>query len=97
MSFSGEMTMKLTDDKTYLQLKSNADGLQAKGFEVPYSHLIYIKLAEYERNEEKRQNAYNSIVAENTALRLQLKELTEMNNRMRETIQRQTQDNFVFD
>ena len=97
MSFSGEMTMRLTDDRTYLQIKANADGLQAKGYTVPISELRYIKLAEFERNEEKRQKAYESIVYENTALRLQLKELTEMNNRMRETIQRQTQDNFVFD
>ena len=47
--------MRLTDDRTYLQVKANVDGLQSKGFEVPYSHLLYIKLAEFERYEEKRK------------------------------------------
>ena len=89
--------MRLTDDRTYLKVKANAESLKEAGFEVSISDLRYIKLAEFERNEEKRQRAYESIVVENTALRLEVKELHEMNNRLRETIRRQTADNFVFD
>lgn len=89
--------MRLTDDRTYLTVKANAESLKEAGFEVSISDLRYIKLAEFERNEEKRQKAYESIVVENTALRLEVKELHEMNNRLRETIRRQTADNFVFD
>ena len=89
--------MRLTDDRTYLQVKANVDGLQSKGFEVPYSHLLYIKLAEFERYEEKRKSTFESIVVENAALRLQLQELTEMNNRLREALQRQSADNFEYD
>lgn len=89
--------MRLTDDRTYLTVKANAESLKEAGFEVSISDLRYIKLAEFERNEEKRQKAYESIIAENAALRLEVKELHEMNNRLRETIRRQTADNFVFD
>lgn len=89
--------MRLTNDKTYLQVKANADGLLSRGFEVPVSDLMYIKLAEYERYEEKRRSTFESIVIENAALRLQLKELTEMNNRLREALQRQSEDNFEYD
>ena len=89
--------MRLTNDRTYLQIKANADALQSKGFEVSISDLRYIKLAEYERYEEKRKNTFESIVIENAALRLQLKEVTEMNNRLREALQRQSADNFEYD
>ena len=89
--------MRLTNDKTYLEVKANADGLRNKGFEVPYSHLLYIRLAEFERYEEKRNSTFQSIVVENAALRLQLKEVTEMNNRLREALQRQSADNFEYD
>lgn len=89
--------MRLTNDRTYLQIKANADALQSKGFEVSISDLRYIKLAEYERYEEKRKSTFESIVIENAALRLQLKEVTEMNNRLREALQRQSADNFEYD
>lgn len=89
--------MRLTNDRSYLQLKANVDGLRQKGFEVLYSDLIYIKLAEYERNEEKQKKSFESIVNENAALRAELKELHEMNSRLREALQRQTADEFVFD
>lgn len=89
--------MRLTNDRTYLQIKANADALQSKGFKVSISDLQYIKLAEYERYEEKRKSTFESIVVENAALRLQLKEVTEMNNRLREALQRQSADNFEYD
>lgn len=43
--------MRLTNDKTYYELKGNAEKLIAKGFDVPISDLRYIKLAEYEMKE----------------------------------------------
>lgn len=89
--------MRLTDDRTYLQVKANVDGLQSKGFEVSISDLRYIKLAEFERYEEKRKSAFESLVVENAALRLQLKELTEMNNRLREALQRQSLDRYEYE
>lgn len=45
---------RLTDKKVAADLKHNAESLQARGFKVDYSHLIYIKLAEYEDEEERR-------------------------------------------
>lgn len=89
--------MRLTDDKTYLTVKANAESLKEAGFEVSISDLRYIKLAEFERYEEKRARSYESIVVENAALRLQLKEVTEMNNRLREALQRQSAENFEYD
>ena len=89
--------MRLTDDRTYLQVKANVDGLQSKGFEVSISDLRYIKLAEFERYEEKRKSTFESLVVENAALRLQLKELTEMNNRLREALQRQSLDRYEYE
>lgn len=89
--------MRLTDDRTYLQIKANADGLNAKGFEVSIDDLRYIKLAEFEKYEEKRKSIIESIVIENAALRLQLRELTEMNNRLREALQRQSLDRYEYE
>ena len=89
--------MRLTDDRTYLQVKANVDGLQSKGFEVSISDLRYIKLAEFERYEEKRKSTFERLVVENAALRLQLKELTEMNNRLREALQRQSLDRYEYE
>ena len=43
---------RLTDRKTAAALKKNADGLKAKGIEPNISDLRYIKLAEYENEEE---------------------------------------------
>lgn len=43
---------RLTDRKTAEAVKANIEGLQAKGFEVSISDLIYVKLAEYENAEE---------------------------------------------
>lgn len=45
---------RLTDRKTAEAVKANIEGLQAKGFEVSISDLIYVKLAEYENAEEDR-------------------------------------------
>lgn len=44
--------MRLTNRKTYSDLKNNAERLQAKGMEVSISDLMYIKLAEYENAQE---------------------------------------------
>lgn len=44
---------RLTDRRTAEAVKSNAGGLQAKGFEVSISDLRYVKLAEYENKEEE--------------------------------------------
>lgn len=43
---------RLTDPKVAEDLRSNAEGLQSKGFEVPIDDLRYIKLAKYEDMEE---------------------------------------------
>lgn len=89
--------MRLTDDRTYLQVKANVDALRSNGFEVSISDLRYIKLAELERYEEKRESTFESLVVENAALRLQLKEVTEMNNRLREALQRQSLDRYEYE
>lgn len=44
---------RLTDRKTAEALRHNAEGLLAKGFDVPIDDLRYIKLAEYEDEEER--------------------------------------------
>ena len=46
---------RLTDRKTAEAVKANAQKLQAAGFEVSISDLIYIKLAEYENEEEIKE------------------------------------------
>lgn len=46
---------RLTDKRTAETLRHNAEGLLAKGFEVPIDDLRYIKLADYEDAEERRQ------------------------------------------
>lgn len=89
--------MRLTDDRTYFTVKKNADGLSAKGFEVSVSDQMYIKLAEYERNEEQQHNTVNAIVEENAALRAELKEAYAMNSRLREALQRQSVDNYEYE
>jgi len=45
---------RLTDRRTAQQVRENIEGLQAKGFEVSISDLIYVKLAEYENAAEER-------------------------------------------
>jgi len=45
---------RLTDPKVAADLRSNAEGLQSKGFEVPIDDLRYIKLAEYEDEEDSK-------------------------------------------
>ena len=45
---------RLTDRKVADTLRHNAEGLIAKGFEVPIDDLRYIKLADYEDAEESR-------------------------------------------
>lgn len=61
------------------------------------SDLIYIKLAEYERNEEQRQKTIEKVFAENTDLRLQLRRQLDQNNRLREALQRQLMDNYEYE
>jgi hypothetical protein len=46
---------RLTDRKTAAALKENCEKLQAAGFAVDMSNLRYIKLAEYEDEEEMRE------------------------------------------
>ena len=58
---------------------------------------MYIKLAEYERNEEQQHNTVNAIVEENAALRAELKEAYAMNSRLREALQRQIVDNYEYE
>ena len=45
---------RLTDHKTAEALRNNAEGLSAKGIDVPIDDLRYIKLAAYEDAEESR-------------------------------------------
>lgn len=44
---------RLTDHKTAEALRKNAEGLTAKGINVPIDDLRYIKLAAYEDAEER--------------------------------------------
>lgn len=46
---------RLTDKRTAETLRSNAEKLRAKSFEIPIDDLRYIKLAEYENEEERRE------------------------------------------
>lgn len=46
---------RLTEHKTAEALRHNAEGLTAKGFNVPIDDLRYIKLAQYEDEEERKQ------------------------------------------
>ena len=59
--------------------------------------MMYIKLAEYERNEEQRQKTIEKVFAENTDLRLQLRRQLDQNNRLREALQRQLMDNYEYE
>ena len=83
-------TGRLTNDRTYFEVKENAEGLQAKGLQPSVSDLIYIKLAEYERNEYELQKKLDVIFAENTELRLQIRRLSD-------AVQRQTADNYEYE
>lgn len=47
--------MRLTDRKTAETLRSNAEKLRAKNFEIPIDDQRYIKLAEYENEEERKE------------------------------------------
>ena len=59
---------RLTDRKTAAELKRNCEGLQAAGIEPSMSDLRYIKLAEYENEEERELNErwlnYNPFLTE---------------------------------
>ena len=46
---------RLTDRRVAKVLRTNAEGLIAKGFDVPIDDLRYIKLADYENEEERRE------------------------------------------
>ena len=49
---------RLTDKRTAEALKHNALGLLAKGFDVPIDDLRYIKLAEYEEEQERKEKLF---------------------------------------
>lgn len=59
---------RLTDRETAQKLKANCDGLKATGIEPSMSDLRYIKLAEYENEEERELNErwlnYNPFLTE---------------------------------
>lgn len=44
---------RLTDKKVAENLKSNIEGLKRAGIDIPIDDLRYIKLAEYENEEER--------------------------------------------
>lgn len=46
---------RLTDKRTAETLRHNAEGLMVKGFTVPIDDLRYIKLADYEDEQERRE------------------------------------------
>lgn len=46
---------RLTNHKTAEALRKNAEGLSAKGINVPIDDLRYIKLAQYEDDEERKK------------------------------------------
>lgn len=48
---------RLTDKRTAEALRYNTAGLMAKGFDVPIDDLRYIKLAEYEDEEERKERS----------------------------------------
>ena len=81
---------RLTNDRTYYEVKENAEKLISKGFTPSVSELMYIKLAEYERNEYELQKKLDVIFAENTELRLQIRSLSD-------AVQRQTADNYEYE
>lgn len=49
---------RLTDHKTAEALRNNAEGLSAKGINVPIDDLRYIKLAAYEDEEERKARTF---------------------------------------
>ena len=57
----------------------------------------YIKLAEYERNEEQRKNTIEMLLTENTELRQQLRQQIDQNSRLREALTRQSMDNYEYE
>jgi hypothetical protein len=46
---------RLTNRKAAEALEHNVEGLMAKGFEPPMEHQRYIKLANYENGEERKE------------------------------------------
>lgn len=52
---------RLTDDRTYQQVKDVAEGHARAGRTPDIDLLRYIKLAEYERTEEKAMDIYEAI------------------------------------
>ena len=46
---------RLTDKRTAEQVRQNLAGLKAKGMQVPRLDEIYVKLADYENEEERRE------------------------------------------
>lgn len=48
---------RLTERKVAETLRSNAENLRAKGFEIPIDDQRYIKLARYENEEERKERS----------------------------------------
>ena len=71
---------RLTDHKTAEALRHNAEGLTAKGFNVPIDDLRYIKLAQYEDEEERYlttpKKEIEALVQEIGCVRNRIQELT---------------------
>lgn len=55
---------RLTNKKTYEEIKHNAEALRAAGFEPTISDQRYIKLAEYENRDETFENIRNERLQE---------------------------------
>ena len=55
------MMNRLTDRRTAEAVKSNLEGLKAKGMEISILDLRYVKLAEYENNEEDKEKQLNEL------------------------------------
>ena len=88
---------RLTNKRTAQQVRDNVEKLQAKGFDVDYSLLYYIKLAEYEDNEELRQSTVAKMTVENAELRLELSRLNAENEMLRAALDRQIENNKEYD
>lgn len=97
---------RLTDRKTAAAVKSNLEGLQAKGLEISRIELEYIKLAEYENAEEDGRILPGELTAkleaaekqierltfENMEIRSNYRELYSQNSRLREAFTRENDE-----
>lgn len=97
---------RLTDRKTAAAVKSNLEGLQAKGLEISRIELEYIKLAEYENAEEDgrilpgeltakleaAEKQIERLTLENMEIRSNYRELYSQNSRLREALTRESDE-----